>query len=421
MSGALAEAMLVLLCIVVQAFFAGSEMAVVSADRLALQARADEGHRGAIRALRLLERPTRFVGVCLLGANLATITGASLLTHLLHTLGHDNELLAVAIYTPLTVVLAEVVPKSVFLQHADALAPVLAAPLALVMKLGAPVLWFGEKLEHGILAMLGKRAHDPNAMNREDIRLLLDSEAAGDIQAEEKEMIRRVFSFSETRVEDAMVPLIEVQAVPADATVDEASAIMVEQGWSRMPVYRERIDDIVGVVSHHDLLFAADGAAQVLTVAHDVTFVPETTRVEDVFRRLTAKRQRLAVVVDEYGGAVGILSIEDIVEEIVGEIDDEFDGRRPLVRRTSEREWVASGRAEAEQLLDATGFRMPEGAYETVAGFLLAQMGHVPAVGEKLAWDGWVFTVTSANERAILEVTLQPASDEARAAAPRAR
>ena len=357
----------------------------------------------------------------MLGANLATITGASLLTHLLHSLGHDNELLAVAIYTPLTVVLAEVVPKSVFLQHADALAPVLAAPLALVMKLGAPVLWFGEKLEHAILAMLGQRAHDPNAVNREDIRLLLDSEAAGDIQAEEKEMIRRVFSFSETRVEDAMVPLIEVQAVPADATVDEASAIMVEQGWSRMPVYRERIDDIVGVVSHHDLLFAADGAAQVLTVAHDVTFVPETTRVEDVFRRLTAKRQRLAVVVDEYGGAVGILSIEDIVEEIVGEIDDEFDGRRPLVRRTSEREWVASGRAEAEQLLDATGFRMPEGAYETVAGFLLAQMGHVPAVGEKLAWGGWVFTVTSANERAILEVTLQPGSDEARAAAPRVR
>jgi CBS domain containing-hemolysin-like protein len=190
---------------------------------------------------------------------------------------------------------------------------------------------------------------------------------------------------------------------------------MVEQGWSRMPVYRDRIDDIVGVVSHHDLLFAPDGNAVVLTVTKDVAYVPETTRVEDVFRALTSKRQRLAVVVDEYGGAVGLLSIEDIVEEIVGEIDDEFDGKRPNIRKSGEREFTASGRAEAEALLAVTGFDMPEGDYETLAGFLLAHMGHVPAVGERYTWKGWSFTVVTANGRAILEVMMQPVE------APRAR
>ncbi len=409
MSATVTEALLVVLCVLVQAFFAGSEMAVVSADRLVLKTRADDGHRGAARALALLERPTRFVGVCLLGANLATILGATLLTHLLHDrFGVRNELWAVVIFTPVTVICAEVVPKSLFLQHADALAPVLAAPLSVVMRVFGPVLWLGEKMEHAVLALAGVNVHEASAVKREDIRMLLDSASAGEIEAEEKEMIRRVFTFSEMRVEDAMVPLIEVAAVPADATVDEAVATMVEQGWSRMPVYRERVDDIVGVVSHEDLLFVTDGSAPVRTVARDLMFVPETTRVEDVFRRLTAKRQRLAVVVNEYGGAVGIISIEDIVEEIVGEIDDEFDGRRPLVRRTGEREWVASARAESEALEDVVGLRIPEGDYETLAGFLLAHMGHVPAVGERYNWGGWCFTVTSANERAILEVAIQP-------------
>jgi putative hemolysin len=401
------ELLLALACVLVQAFFAGSEIAVVSADRLALQARADDGDARARRALRLLERPSRFVGVCLLGANLATVTGASLVSHALHRHGVTSELAAIALFTPITVIFAEVVPKSLFHRHANTLAPSLAAPLEWVMRGAAPILWLGETLEHAVLAMLGVRAHDPHAVKREDIRMLLETEGAGDMQAEEKEMIRRVFDFSETRVEDAMVPLIEVAAIPADSTIDEAIAVMVEQGWSRMPVYRERIDDIVGMVSHHDLLFAPEGTTHVLGVTKDVTYVPETTRVEDVFRQLTARRQRLAVVVDEYGGAVGILSIEDIVEEIVGEIDDEYDGKRPNVRRANDREWMASGRAEAEALHAVTGFAMPDGDYETLAGFLLAHMGHVPAVGERYTWGGWTFTITSANGRAILEVTMQ--------------
>ncbi len=409
------ELALVVACVAIQAFFAGSEIAVVSADRLTLQARAEDGDRAAARALRLLERPTRFVGVCLLGANLATVAGASLVSHIVNRYdafltahGVSSELLAVAVFVPVTVILAEVVPKSIFHRYADVLAPHLAAPLAVVMRAAAPILWLGEKLEAAVLSMLGAGAHDPHAVKREDIRMLLEAGSSEDMEDEEKEMIRRVFDFSETRVEDAMVPLIEVAALRADATVDQAIATMVEQGWSRMPVYRDRIDDIVGVVSHHDLLFAPDGNAHVLTVTKDVAYVPETTRVEDVFRALTTKRQRLAVVVDEYGGAVGLLSIEDIVEEIVGEIDDEFDGKRPNVRKSGEREFIASGRAEAEALLAVTGFDMPEGDYETLAGFLLAQMGHVPAVGERYTSKGWSFTIVSANGRAIVEVMMQP-------------
>ena len=138
----------------------------------------------------------------------------------------------------------------------------------------------------------------------------------------------------------------------------------------------------------------------------EVAHVPESKKVEALFYELRRKRQRLAVAVDEYGGAVGVISMEDILEEIVGDIEDEFDGRRPLVRKVGEREWIASGRVESEALRAATTFEIPEGDYETLAGFLLARLGHVPAPGEKLPWGQWVFTVTSANERAILEVSM---------------
>ena len=200
------ELALVAACVAIQAFFAGSEIAVVSADRLALQARAEDGERAAARALRLLERPTRFVGVCLLGANLATVAGASLVSHFVHRYdvfldahGISSELVAVATFVPVTVILAEVVPKSLFHRHADVLAPLLAAPLALVMRVAAPILWLGERMEAGVLAMLGAGAHDPHAVKREDIRMLLEAGASDDMEDEEKEMIRRVFDFrSET-------------------------------------------------------------------------------------------------------------------------------------------------------------------------------------------------------------------------------
>jgi CBS domain containing-hemolysin-like protein len=216
-------------------------------------------------------------------------------------------------------------------------------------------------------------------------------------------------------VEDAMVPLIEVAGVPDGATCDDAAAVMVEQGYSRLPIYRKRIDRIVGLVNHHDLLFAADGKAPVTSVMHPVSFVPETKRVDELFLELRRKRQRIAVAVDEYGGAVGLISIEDILEEIVGDIEDEFDRHRPLVRKVGEREWVASGRVEAEALALHTGFEMPEGGYETLAGFLLTKLGRVPAAGERLTWGDHVFTVSLANERAILEVNIARTTRQSRA------
>jgi len=407
------ELILVALCIVVQGLFSGSEIAIVGSDRLVLRSRAESGDRAAIRVLKLLENPTRVVGTCLLGTNLATIAGATLVANMLHRLGDVPELLVVAVYTPLTIVFSEMVPKSIFQQHANTLAPIVARPLAGLSTLLRPALWAIEGATLLIMNALGVKDAHVHTVRREDIQLLLDNAGTTDIQEEEKEMILRVFNFSETEVADAMVPLIEVVALPDTATCGEARAVMVEQGFSRLPVYRKRIDRIVGMVTHSDLLFSTDDARPVGSVVHELMFVPETKRVDQLFLDLRRKRQRIAIAVDEYGGAVGLISIEDILEEIVGDIEDEYDRQRPLVRKVGERQWVASGRVEADNLLEATGFEMPEGDYETLAGFLLTRFGHVPGVGERLTWGTYVFTVSLANERAILEVDVQSTSPRA--------
>lgn len=397
---------LVVLALLVQGFFSGSEIAIVGSDRLVLKARADEGDAGAQRVLKLLESPARLVGTCLIGTNLSLITGTTLAVHALSDLGVPEPAVA-ALYAPVSIVFAELIPKSVYHQYGNTLGPLVARPIAAVAVVLRPVLLAVELLTRGVMRVLGVADAHAHTVRREDIRLLLDNAVSTDIRADEKEMIQRVFSFSDTTVEDAMVPLIEVVGVADGATCDEAAAILVEQGYSRLPVYRRRIDRIVGIVSHQDLLFAPDGAAPISTVMKPVIFVPETKRVDELFLELRRKRQRLAVAVDEYGGAVGMISIEDILEEIVGDIEDEFDRHRPLVRKVGERAWVASGRVEAEPLRVHTGFEMPEGDYETLAGFLLAKLGRVPAVAERLTWGDHVFIVSLANERAILEVSIQ--------------
>lgn len=401
------ELVLIAILILVQGFFSGSEMAIVSSDRLVLKNRADEGDAGAARVLKLLARPARLVGTCLIGTNLALIGGSTAAAHLLHTFGDLPQIVVIVTFTPITIVFAELLPKSIFRAHATRIAPVVAPVLTAISIVLSPALAAVEWISRAILRALGAGETEPNTVRREDIRLLLDNAEKTDIHADEKEMILRVFHFSETLVQDAMVPLIEVIGIPETVTCDEAAALMVEAGFSRMPVFRKRIDRIVGQVMHSDLLFAADGSAPVSSVMQEILFVPETKPVDATFLDLRRKRKRLAVAVDEYGGAVGMISIEDILEEIVGDIDDEFDRRRPVVRRVGEKEWVASGRVEAEQLLASTGFSTPGGDYETLAGFLLTRFGHVPGVGERFSWGTYVFTVTLANERAILEVGIQ--------------
>jgi CBS domain containing-hemolysin-like protein len=392
------------LCVVLQGFFSGSEIALVSADRLELRAQAKEGSRGAAMALAMLENPARTLGTCLVGTNLSLITATTVASALVAD-GFGLPAAATAAFVvPITLTFGEMVPKAIYQHHATRLAPVVVFPLRVVSWLVAPLLVFLEVVNR----FIGDAEHG-QGVTREELRLLLDNDQvrSPDLSATDRELLQRVLAFTEAVVEDAMVPLIQVKAIDDEATIADAARAMARSGHSRLPIYSGRIDRIVGIVLHPDLLASDDWTRPVTEVARPPFFVPESKPVDELLVEMRRQRQRMAVAVDEYGGAAGIITIEDLLEEIVGEIEDESDRTRPRVRRVGDREWLALGRAEREHLSTACGIELPDGDFETIAGFVLSELGRVPAAGDGVTAGRYTLTVSKASDRAVLEVRIR--------------
>ncbi len=399
---------IVFLCVLLEGFFSGSEIAVVSANRLKLQTASDGGSSGAKRALKLLERPEFLLGTCLIGTNLCVVAASTAATAAFVSAWPDfGSVMAVALLVPIILLGGELVPKSVYQYYADRLTPIIVYPLGLFSTLFRPLLLLIEALTKVLMRLTGAEGSVHRPVSREDLIRLLDESEQVVMDEDDRELIQRVFEFTESRVHEVMKPLIDMVTVSDQMTARAAAERMLESGHSRIPVYQDRVDHIVGIVDHHELLHVEDLDVPVTQVARPVLFVPESKRVESLFADFQRGNTRVAIPVDEYGGAVGLITMEDILEEIVGDIQDEADRREPELRRIGQSEWLCSARVEAEPLEETTGFELPEGEFETIAGFILVRLGRVPRVGDRVLHSGWLIEITRASDRAILEVRLQ--------------
>ncbi len=397
----LAGVPLVVGCLAVQGFFSGSEIAMVSANRNALGTRASEGHRGSSLALDLLGNEELLLGTCLIGTNLCVVTGTTLVSMMLAAAGVQSEWMVALAFVPFALVLGEALPKTVYQHHADSLAPVVAYPLQVAQGVFTPLLWMVTFWSHVLRRLTGNP--ETEGLTRSEILELLEDP---DIDPEEQRMIRQIFEITETQVEEVMTPLVEVVAVRATDPVQVAIDTALSCGHSRIPVYRDRIDNIVGVLHAQDLLFGNRDQTQVQELARAVPYVPETKRVDDLLGDMRRNADHFAVVVDEYGGSVGVISVEDLLEEIVGEIRDERDRDERRIVKLGDGRWRIPGRAEIEAIEQIIGRELPDGDYETIAGLLLDRLGHIPAAGEALRIDDMVFRVEAATARAIGSVQL---------------
>ncbi|MEZ4316488.1 MAG: hemolysin family protein [Myxococcota bacterium] len=392
--------------VLVQGFFSGSEMALVSANRAKLEDQKNQGSRGASLALSMLEREDQLLGTCLIGTNLSLISGATLASGLVLA-GGGTEVVATLLFAPFALLLGEAVPKTVFQHYATPLAPVLAFPLR-----GAQVLFTPLLLVVGAWAAVLRRiVGDAPGPSREELVMLLDADEGGDIDPDERDIIMRVLEMNETVAEDVMTPLVEIRAVAEDATIAEAAEAVLKYGHSRLLVFRDRIDNITGLITHEELLFDAQATDTVAKHLKPVQFVPESKRADEMLEEMRNAEVEVVVVVDEYGGVVGLVTLEDLLEEMVGEILDERDTDEPGVRRLSEREWRIPARTDIDDVVDAVGYELPEGEYDTIAGLILHHAGRIPSPGEVVKVDRILFLIEQATERAILLVRMTLPAD----------
>lgn len=408
----LGVALVVLACLAVQAFFAAGEISLVSADEIKVRAETERGAEDTRLLGRLLEGRDRLLALALTGSNLATIVAATLLTDFMHHLFPRGGLLAPFILAPLTLLLGEAIPKMLALRRPLGFARLAARPLHL-MSLGLAPLLSAETLLSRALGRLAGIAPEVQSvfLTRDDLTLLLhrrgdESAPAQDaILPAERQMISRIFRFGRSEARKAMVPLVRVEAVAEESSLAAAIEVVRREGFSRLPVFRNRIVNIVGVVHVFDLLDAPDLSRSVGEAMRPVSYFSESAPLDDILLALQRTGESLAVVVDEYGGASGIITVEDLLEQIVGEIDDEYDVREELARQVNPRTLLVAGRAPLAALNERFALKLPEGdEYATLGGLVVERLGHIPKPGEQLKVGELSITVARSDARAVRDL-----------------
>jgi len=404
------------LAVLVTALLSAAEMAFIAANRVRLRHLAETGDATAGRYLEAFRRPERMLSTAMMGVTIAHIAASSFATWALIPIAGGWTAFVVTItLVPVMLVFGEVIPKTAARERATALIRRLFPVLELATMILAPVTWGARALVGAALRAVGLRsATTRQFVSREELKLLLQLEPTeADVTSTEAEMIDKIFELGDTAVREIMVPLVDVAALPEDATPDDAIRLIQERGFSRIPVYADRELNMVGVVAAMDLLRRGAEASDLKSLMRPATYAPETKRIDELLTEMQKGRVQLAIVVDEYGGAVGIVTIEDIVEQIVCEIQDEHDRTPATVERLPDGSYRVAGRERIEDLNDALDWSLPTGDFETVAGLVLATVHRLPRVGEEFQVGRHTFTVLEADERRILTVRITPPSGSA--------
>jgi putative hemolysin len=392
------------------ALLAAAETAITNVPRAKALALREDGKRGASSLLRMLAHRERYLNPILLLILLCHLTTAAVIALVAESyVGPLGIALSVVIAGVIVYVAAEAAPKTFALQHPDRTALFVAPWVSAIA--GFPPLRFLTRILIGISNVLlpGKGRADGPVVSEEE--LLAFAEVAmeeGEIESEERTLIRSIIDFGDTIAREVMVPRPDMVTCRDDGTADEAIAVALEHGFSRIPVVGDGgVDDVLGVAFLKDLV-RGDRAALVSSVMRAALFVPETKKVNELMREMQARKLHMAIVVDEYGGTAGLVTLEDLIEELVGEIDDEYDVTSTPIERMANGDVRVSGRLSLDEANEELGFQLPDGDWDTVAGLLFTQLGHVPEPGESIECDGYVITAELLDGRRIERVRITP-------------
>jgi putative hemolysin len=426
------EVLIILLLMIANGLFAAAELAIISARRGRLAALAESGHRAAQQALTLATNPERLlaavqVGITLIGTFAAAFGGARLGDALAGQLRTINWIapyaesvalgVVVALLTYLNLVLGELAPKRLALQHAEAVALAAAPLMAAIARIGQPIVALLAGSANLVLRLLGQQPTEQPPVTEDDITYMVRLGAAsGTVAADEAQVIRQVFRMTDRPIRAVMTPRTEITAVAITDSWEAVLQTFVQSEYSRLPVYEDNLDNIVGVVHAKDLLHslaAGAGPVDLKMLLHPPTFVFEAQHVGEVLPLLQRQRAHLAIVLDEYGQVAGLITLEDLLEELVGEIEDEYDQpeEAPFVQR-EDGSWLIDGLEAYDRVQEKLGLPpQPEeerADYTTLAGWMVARLGRMPQVGDTITTEQHIVEVVDMDGRRIDKVLIRP-------------
>ena len=420
------DILIILVLILINGFFVAAEIAFVSVRRTRLDELAEAGDRGAKRAQVLMRDPGRFlaviqVAITFLGALASAVAAVSIVTVVSEPLRQITFLadyadtiallFVTSIVAIVSIVLGELIPKGLALGNPDRIALSVSGPITIFAKIVSPLGAVLVALTKLISKPFGIDPTRTPELSAAEIRLIVEQGSQqGVLEAEEEQMISAVMSLSDSKLHEVMVPRIDIAAIDQEASFDDAVTLVLTEGHSRTPLYKESVDHIVGILYAKDLLriIAAGGPRPRLRdIMRPALFVPESQAVDDLLNELQRRRVHMAIVLDEYGGTAGLVTIEDLLEEIVGEIQDEFDEEEPMKVIVRDGEAILDGRADIDEmgeLVDPALELEDDEEYDTVGGFVYHRIGRVPVVGDTVAVDPFKITVIKVTGRRVGKV-----------------
>lgn len=399
-------------CLAVEGFFSGSELALVSCDKLRLTHRAARGDRGARLALNMANHPEWFFSTTLLGQNLFIVANTVMVTFfILDHLGAEYEFLAILL-SPLILIFGEAVPKSIFQQVANRVVTKTTPVVILFSYAFFPVIWVLSKMTLLLFGGVRGSLTQGQKITPESLEFFInESDSPRDPRHELslplKNTLLKILNFSRHRVDEIMTPLADVFCIRKASTVGEVLKNCVGERYSLIPIYETRATNMVGMVHRLDLLREPDLLAPIAKIMKPPLYVAKGMGVKELFLTFQREQRNFAMVVDEYGGAVGIVSLEDILEEIVGEIEDEYDRKKQGWTQLGPSQYLFGGRVEIDAINERLKWGLPKKGYETLAGFLIEQKGGFPRVGEVLHFGELTFLIKEATERTVDKVLVE--------------
>ncbi|MGL4739636.1 MAG: hemolysin family protein [Sarcina sp.] len=413
----ISQIVILIILIGLSAFFSSSETALTSVNKIKIRHMVEEGVKGAKLVEKLIDEPKVLLGAILIGNNIVNIGASSLATVLAATLvagtKYEDTGIAIAtgVMTILILIFGEITPKSLAQQNAEKMSIKVSKPIAFIVFIFRPFVWVFTKISTLFIRMLGG---DPNKVEpfitEEELKTLVDvGNEEGVLEQDEKEMIFNVFEFGDRNAKDIMVQRVDIIAEDIETTYEELLEGIKEYQFSRIPIYEENIDNIVGILNTKDLILLSTQERKnfdIKKIMRKPHYTFEFKKITDLFNEMKKTRNHMSVVLDEYGGTVGIVTIEDLIEEIVGEIEDEYDEHQEDIREVRENEYEVDGSTRLEDLSELPYVNVESEEFDSIGGFVIGILDRLPEHGEEITYENLKFVVEKLDKKRVKKVRI---------------